>query len=230
MKLIIRTNFWGARIKGAIVTPNDGVSAPYRLIMAQSVFQDLYDACPRILPKAAVGCCPFHGARALELTERYFLDHYTDNWTLFLMRKQKNTVTYPNGETAGIKVYEYLLAPENQTSIDVQRAMECEGWQLWGNLRASILRIDLEPLLLPLRQENKRHGRTVCHAHIFILMDSILDPNSPGNSTKNRTGRGDRREEKSKRPLKGLSNNQPIEICTRIRGVEFTNCCQRHEY
>ncbi|CAB9526437.1 expressed unknown protein [Seminavis robusta] len=124
--------------------------------------------------KLSWGCCPHQGGdRVIELTERHFLDAHNGYWDLYLKRRVVD-------ENDGRRINQFLLLPCNQTKINVENGIQREGWEYQASLQASILRLDLEPHLLPFIREVSTFGYYLAsHVHVSILMDIATDPDPP---------------------------------------------------
>ena len=205
MKLIHRTSYWGANIKGMVDAPRPASfhnNKPCRTIFAQVDFQDEVYGESGHSGLSRSACCPHvWGNREFELTERHFLDAHNGAWNIYWMRSRQQ---HRRGPTEGATIHEFFVAPDNQTSFHAGHVVAQDGWELWGTLHASILRMDLEPLLRSFARENKQCGRYAQHAHLFVLMDVAIDIAPPEPSNKSRQSK--RLLPKQRRALRDAQN------------------------
>lgn len=164
MKLIVRSQYWGRILKGRTcqnVFTNMNVKAP-RVISSQAV---LYNT------EGFWGCCPNHGKRVLELQEFHFSDvHDNCDWDLFLV----GTWLSPSQS-----VHDFFLLPHDQTTVDIDRNVQVNGWSYVGTCNANDVVAGMDGMLRNLLEQNNCYGHRFHHAHIDIMMDQAFDRETP---------------------------------------------------
>lgn len=165
MKLVVRSPYWGRILKGKARRDYDDAGIPgrpYRLICCQAVLS--------AVEGQYWGCCPHHGKRVLELREYHFSDVYPGNWDLYMVG---------SSVTSSYTVHAFFLLPQSQTLIDVSYKIATQGWVYVGTANAQCVRMDLEGMLSDILKQNDGVGFRYHHVHLEILMDQVLDRETP---------------------------------------------------
>ena len=165
MKLVVRSPYWGRVVKGKTRRnyDNGGMPGmPYRVIGCQAVLS--------AVEGQYWGCCPHHGKRVLELKEYHFADHFAGDWDLYMVG---------SSVAQNYVVHSFFLLPRDQNKIDLNYKIAMQGWTFVGTASASLIRMELEGMLSDILKQNDSMGYHFHHVHLEILMNQILDRETP---------------------------------------------------
>jgi hypothetical protein len=104
------------------------------------------------------------------LNETHFIEHYAGEWDLYFIASCVMKVTKDH-------CHDFFLLPQNQHHININKCICDSGWSFVGTVHASMLRMELEQLLISVMDPNTGNSskKSDPHFHIQIMMDSVLD-------------------------------------------------------
>jgi hypothetical protein len=161
MKLVVRSNYWGRVLSGKIYRPQHDTHSSYHVISSQAFLKKIGDFW---------GCCQAQGKRVLELNETHFIEHHAGEWDLYFIASCVMNGTKDH-------CHDFFLLPQNQRHININKCICDSGWSFVGTVHASMLRMELEQLLISVMDPNTGNSskKSDPHFHIQIMMDSVLD-------------------------------------------------------
>ena len=156
MKLYHRTDFWGSQIVGRRMLAHCGIDA--RVIHIQAVLSELNSP--------YWGCCKHTGKRVVEVKEQHFLEHCRGMWDLYEIKSSCQKTNKGGGQS--VVTVNYCLMPSISTFIPLR------NWRHIGPVNPCMARMDLEFLLYPTLSLNLPNERPKHHAHIALVMDTLV--------------------------------------------------------